>query len=375
MLDTFASTLPEESFVIEDMAQFGRAHPIEKGGHLWYLNPSAAEKRAGVQKPALTLTERLHQGGVRRTLRIEGSLPNIHLGNNVEELAVTDLPAALEHLSCILAESGIWVPPEAIADAPLSKIHYARNLLLPPGTPASAILRELQRSPRNGHRDRRDRAFANGGEAFYDHTDLAETIAYEKIADILKAQRTPKRAIDPASWPGAAPLLAALPANAQVFRLERRLNSPRAIREHTKRAGTPLEHPTLRTAYNEDIANAVLMKALASCTPPPRKAGTMSALTLLGQLLAASCSPSLAFKRLGYALAEQEGGAAAVQTLLREQGVPQHFWYQSHHIRELPPGCGCDDDPLGYLRAALLDYRPLRLGDMGIYENDRERQV
>lgn len=108
-------------------------------------NPTSAELKQGIYKPRLTLTHRFNcSGRSERTLAIEFSIPKLLFGNNFDELTDKDFPAVIQKLQLILKDMGVHVFEDCLINAPVSLVHYSKNIPLidytTPSNPAFLML-------------------------------------------------------------------------------------------------------------------------------------------------------------------------------------------------------------------------------------------
>lgn len=67
-------------------------------------------------------------------LKIELSLPKLLFGNNFQELQHKDLAVVTQKLAITLESMGVMIDVDALAHAPVSAIHYAKNIILKDGS-------------------------------------------------------------------------------------------------------------------------------------------------------------------------------------------------------------------------------------------------
>jgi|ERR1700733_2380499 len=90
-------------------------------------NPTKKELLAGIYKPRLTLFYHAQQKQIM--LKVELSLPKLFFGNNFQELKQKDLLPLLQKLSSTLGQMEVIVDPQELAQAPISMIHYSKNII------------------------------------------------------------------------------------------------------------------------------------------------------------------------------------------------------------------------------------------------------
>src|SRR3990172_5745544 len=141
MIDTIALVFKEHMFKILDHSKFtptteglyksdyyrlgGRANMICK------QNPTKTELKNGVYKPRLSVTKRYIEG--RRyeiTLKVEFSVPKLLHGNNFDEVEETNFEEIIQILDKVLREMGVYVLGRYLIEAPVSVIHFSKNIPL-----------------------------------------------------------------------------------------------------------------------------------------------------------------------------------------------------------------------------------------------------
>lgn len=160
-------------------------------------NPTRAELRNGIYKPRLTLEKRMGVNGcVEQSLKIELSLPKLMFGNNFNELRYKDMPPVIEKLQDVLHVMGVNVSTDALADAPVLGIHYAKNMLFTDGSTPYHYINKIKESWVPAVLDVNETDYRNNGHSYKLHCNSYELAFYDKIHDLEKAERSSKRAIE-----------------------------------------------------------------------------------------------------------------------------------------------------------------------------------
>lgn len=108
-------------------------------------NPTKKELLKGIYKPRLTLSHRINTKGIRDiALKIELSLPKLLFGNNFAELRFKDFATVVDQLVVKLANMGIVTTPESITQAPVSAIHYSKNICLTDGSTPNYYINKIK---------------------------------------------------------------------------------------------------------------------------------------------------------------------------------------------------------------------------------------
>jgi len=177
MIDTIVLTLKQNSFQITEHEKFspsteGLYSPsryYRLGGRANLLckqNPTSAELAAGIYKPRLTATKRFNKHrNFEITLKIEFSIPKLIFGNNFDELEDTDFTLAVSKLKQRLRDMGVSVLEPVLASAPISSIHYSKNIPLVDYTTPYTYLEQLSRINLNQRLDLNQTDFRNEGHS------------------------------------------------------------------------------------------------------------------------------------------------------------------------------------------------------------------
>ncbi len=239
MIDTVILILNSENFQIIEPDKFdpsaswilSNKFKVGKNGYVFAKqNPTKKELQAGVYKPRLTLTRRQFQAGFVLTLKVELSLPKLMHGNNFDELEENDFMAVTEKLKTKLDNMGVKVSLENLANAKIHAIHYSKNIHLTDGVLPVHFIRMIRNSDISKILDMNEKDYRNGGHCFKMHCNSYEIAFYDKIQDLMAANKSEKRTNedDNAIQLG---ILSDLQKTymLEVLRFEVRLNSPKKI--------------------------------------------------------------------------------------------------------------------------------------------------
>ncbi|MFH2021781.1 MAG: hypothetical protein ABIJ33_00660 [Patescibacteria group bacterium] len=206
MLDTIVLTLSSDMFRILEPDRFEPSarlitDPYTSFGGRGYKkcqqNPTKQELRNGFYKPRLTLTNRFnHLGNRDTTLKIEFSLPKLLYGNNFDELTAVDLEKVTSKLLSRLSEMGVQVSITTILNAPVSSIHYSKNIPLVNGITPHYIIGKIQQSNVSLCLDINQTDYRNSGHSFKWHANSYEIAFYDKIKDLESAKKSAKRSLE-----------------------------------------------------------------------------------------------------------------------------------------------------------------------------------
>ncbi len=266
MIDTIAITLTKIQFQITDPEKFTHSADWALEDRIKSIrivskqNPTKKELLKGIYKPKLTLAYRSNPAGALGIiLRIELSLPKLAFGNNFNELRFKDFNPVVQKLVLILREMGIVTTAQAIAQAPISAIHYSKNIKLTDGTTPYYYLQKLKESNMRLSLDVNQTDYRNEGHSYKWHTNSYEIVFYDKIKDLEKAKVSSKRAIEKES----ALQLQLLNGfkkrwKLEILRMEVRLNKRTKIKHLFKKLGIKSDL-TLQKLFKPAISKKVLL--------------------------------------------------------------------------------------------------------------------
>ena len=195
MIDTIKLTLDSTLFTVIQKEDFQRDINNPASGFAKYvINPYKSELLRGIYKPRLTLAHRFNCSGVKGwTLYVELSLPKLMFGNNFAELADNDFDSVIKKLSEVLREMGILVYTKNLIKAPVSSIHYSKNIVLDNGLTPFILINKIKDSNIRMSSDTDRTSFRNDGYSYKWHTNTYEVAFYDKMNDLMKGKISPKR--------------------------------------------------------------------------------------------------------------------------------------------------------------------------------------
>lgn len=163
----------------------------------YVINPYKSELLRGIYKPRLTIAHRFNCSGVKGwTLYIELSLPKLLFGNNFVELTDNDFETIIKKLSAVLKEMGILVYTDKLINAPVSAIHYSKNIVLDNGLTPYILINKIKDSNIRMSVDIDRAQFRNDGYAYKFHANTYEVTFYDKLYDLMKSKISSKRSIE-----------------------------------------------------------------------------------------------------------------------------------------------------------------------------------
>lgn len=274
MIDTVVLTLQADQFRVSRPEKFkpnaktilGIGNNLNRTeSHLKAVcNPTKADTSQGLYMPRMTLNARIDSAGrYNVTLRVECSLPKLIYGNNFDELINADLERVLDTLSDRMAAQGVVAAFHDLKYAEVSSVHYSKNILLAEGMACSSVLHTLAKVNVNGWLDVAKTDYRNGGHLYKIHSNDFELAFYDKVKDLEKAKKSPKRAYeDDVTIQQNLLRQSDFDRKKQVLRIEARLGSRRKIREVMERlrikaiTGTTLKFEAL---FCENVSKQVLL--------------------------------------------------------------------------------------------------------------------
>lgn len=226
-------------------------------------NPTTTELRSGNYKPRLTVTKRISKGGFPISLRIEFSATKLIFGNNFDEAEDDHFPLVVDELLKKLYEMGIRTDRQVLINAPISSVHYSKNIPLTDYTTPSSILREIFKIDLTKALDLNQTDFRNEGHCLKFHANNHELALYDKMKDLQKANTSEKRAVEKDSAVQLDLFTQMKPKKPpfEVLRIEARLNKREVIRQRFEKAGITAEL-TFAGIFKKLIAQKILLSYL-----------------------------------------------------------------------------------------------------------------
>ena len=272
MLDTIVLTLSKSMFILNEPDRFepSAKHILDEKSSLGsrgYFsakqNPTSRELKNGYYKPRLTLTNRFNHTGRREaSLKIELSLPKLLFGNNFDEIEIKDFATVVALLQSRLKEMGILIFTPLLENAPVSAIHYSKNIPLTDGTTPHYLISKIKQANVSLALDVNQTDYRNDGHSYKWHSNSYEVAFYDKLKDLEMANKSEKRAIENDN----AIQLNLFEAfkerkRLEVMRMEVRLNKRQKIGQLFKAIGIQSEL-TLKNLFSSKIAQQVLLHYL-----------------------------------------------------------------------------------------------------------------
>lgn len=265
MVDTMKLILDKNMFWITDVSLFQKERQNASRGYFTLVqNPTKTELLNGIYKPRLTLTKRFNASGrFEETLSIELSLPKLLYKNNFDELQDDDFITITNLLSEILKAMGVRIFSVRIVSAPVSTIHYSKNIPLTDGSTPHYLISKIKEANIPLALDVNQTDYRNDGHSYKWHSNSYEVAFYDKIKDLEMAKKSDKRAIEKDN---------ALQLNLfdgiterkklEVLRMEVRLNTRQKMKQLFKALQIEKEL-TFQNLFSKTISQQVLLYYLS----------------------------------------------------------------------------------------------------------------
>lgn len=198
MIDTIKLTIPSKKCAFLDKNMFLPENTNALRGYKTFVqNPTKSELVRGIYKPRLTITNRFNSYGYSEwTLSIELSLPKLVFGNNFDELSDSDFSRIIELLQAKLEDMGVRIFAAILENAPISSVHYSKNIPLIDGTTPHYFISKIKDANVPLSLDVSESVYQNDGYGYKWHANSYEVAFYDKIHDLGKAKISDKRAIE-----------------------------------------------------------------------------------------------------------------------------------------------------------------------------------
>lgn len=228
-------------------------------------NPTKKDKETYGYCPRVTLFKALRNGGFQIFLHVEFSVPKLLYGNNFDEVCESDFGEICWKLSQALQLMGVKLigGRKIIAEAGVSVIHYAKNVVLRNYDTPYRYLREFEKINVSMRLDVNKTDFRNEGHAVRYHGNKYEVIMYDKVKDLEQAGKSEKRAIEKDNYTQMNIFdLQPLKRPFEVLRLEVRFGDKRKLRSELKKVGMVLDKLDFTSLYSKQIAQKILYSTI-----------------------------------------------------------------------------------------------------------------
>ena len=333
-------------------------------------NLTKIDRKAGRYLPRLTLTKRNISGGFALTLRIEFSAPKLVLGNNFDELESGDFPQVLNALHHTVGAMGVRVEKEVIRRARVSAIHYSKNVALTDYTTCSMVMRELDLIDLSKRLDHLHTDYRNEGQAIRYHANSFELVFYDKLKDLENGRYSEKRGMEREYGVQAEKfrLMASLPKELQVLRMEVRLGTRAKIKGVLKRIGVGVE-PRFEDLFSARIARSVLgqfwthIRAVLPLIDPAHAQRPEAVLATLAAASKGTIRPGKLLQQLGSVILVGSIGVRGASAILSRHCSPRSWQRYKRDLKALPLASANGFSALKQVDEALAWFEPLRMAE------------
>jgi len=233
-----------------------------------------AETTHGLTVPKVEIYESAdsNTGVVKYELKIEVSLPKLLFENSLCEIGPSDLQKVLDTMVERLSGVGIQILPHTIATAPLSVVHFCKNIILPKSISFRRLLAELSLidigKAYDTTNDKRTKN-KNSGEVLHFWSGSREWSFYDKIEDM---KRPKNKSVDKHKTDYEKEIIELYGLkDIEVFRYEYRLKKAQTIKsELNATLGRQYQTPvSLTDLFTEGLWKSVLLKSWKRMTDRP----------------------------------------------------------------------------------------------------------
>lgn len=260
MIDTIRLTLDKTMFWISDISKFEKnTMNSSRGYYTLVQNPT----KSGLYKPRLTLSHRFNcSKRFEETLAMELSLPKLLYGNNFDELTIDDFDPVTKLLQSRLKEMGVMIFTKVLENAPVSAIHYSKNIPLTDGTTPHYLIGKIKEANIKLSLDVNQTDYRNDGYSYKWHANSYEVAFYDKIKDLETAKNSEKKAIenDNTLQLGLFSTLKKI-KQLEILRMEVRLNKRQKIGQLFRTLGIQTEL-TYKNLFNPTMSQKILLHYL-----------------------------------------------------------------------------------------------------------------
>ncbi len=260
MIDTIIISIPRDKVInvlSPDQTSLGWARQSSNSSYAKFIrNPSKRDLETGLYFPRLTGINRTIKGHLESLIKVEFSIPKLIYSNNLDELEEKDFLEVICTLKYRLLRMGIAVQEKYLINAPVSAVHYSKNIQLTDGFTSQYVLSELSKIDMRKSFDFSKTRFMNDGQSIYAYTISHSFVVYDKVADLKKDD---KRAIDKDQTHYQQSLFDDLKDKEmyEVLRFEVRLSQKRKMNSLFKKLGIK-ENPSFKEAFSTGTSQKIV---------------------------------------------------------------------------------------------------------------------
>ena len=255
--DTFILLIPYQDIKITKPERFSpNLETLWNLGNAQSVNCSSYATAIEKQKnyyPKLSITAHRRVGEYSVMLRIEFSAMKLinQPSNNLEEVCDEDFETIVKTLQKRISELGARVSPESIRKAKVPRIDYGKNCKVQ--IKPALLLQELAKADISKRLDSANKTYRNDGHSLHFLTTHKNVVLYDKLADIRKANFSPRRAVGENAqlldWTSLA--------DEQYLRFEIQLGNSDTIRQALNKAGVNIPELTFENLFQSEICRKV----------------------------------------------------------------------------------------------------------------------
>lgn len=271
MIDSIVLVLDTSRYYIHDPDMFTPTarwvlakHSNHKRGIISKQNPTKEHLLSRTYKPRLTLSNRMNFFGRREPmLKIELSSPKFFFGNNFEELQYKDFVPLAQRLATTLKDMGVTVDIHNLIHAPVSAVHYSKNLPLTDGSTPYHYIAKTKQTNMISALDTSHTEYRDEGYCYKWHCNSYEIVFYDKIKDLQAAIKSSKRTLVETDNALQLNLFKPLQRRKklEMLRMEVRLNKRQKIKHLFKKIGVTPDL-TFKKLFKPAISKKVLLHYL-----------------------------------------------------------------------------------------------------------------
>lgn len=260
MIDTIIISIPKSAVknaIDPGNVSLGWAQQAQTNYYSKFIkNPSKRDIESGFYFPRLTGINRSINGVIDAFIKVEFSIPKLIYLNNLDEVSENDFDQIINTLKDRLLTMGIFVQEKYLRRAPVTAVHYSKNILLTNGYTSQFVLSELNKIDVRKSFDLTKTRFMNDGESFCIYANSHSFVIYDKIADLKKYL---KKSIDKDQTKYQKSLFDSIDKKElyEVLRLEIRISQKRKLNSLFKKLGLK-ENPTFEDAFKISISKTVV---------------------------------------------------------------------------------------------------------------------
>ena len=366
MIDTICLLIPKDKMTYLYGTSSWELYSKTEQYSKFVRNPSKAEKETGNYFPRLTGYKRRFSQDAN--VRMEFSVPKLLYLNNLEELEDKDFPKVIEALQERLKTMGVIITKSVLENAPISSVHFSKNILLQDGYTANHLISEMNKVDLRKSFDFAKTRFMNDGQSLYAHTSSHELVIYDKIADLRKDK---KRAIDKDQTQYQRSLFSEMNKEnelQEIIRFEIRLNQKQKMNKVLEDLGYE-KNPVFRQVFNTEMSKKVVndyWKKLIKERNLGLFSISISIKDILRTLFLADkkLKPKQAIYLLGlFMLAKDENGMRQLRTILSKQAEDRTWYRIAKDMRQASELITKNKlrDWVSQIDKALEDYKPYKI--------------